>query len=135
MAEIYRQIRRGNVRRNLDRGQWAEQTQLVVAFDFDGSGSDTVEVDFGIVFEGAPLYSWGVELADDETLVEDDYPHVSSGVAEWKTKQASENEQSNLLYSGATVWYRSVSSRSYRTRLRTSFEGIAFKNPQYFQEE
>ena len=124
-----------NVRRTLDRGQWAEDTQLIIAFDFDGVGAEQVDVEFGIVFEGAPLYSWGVEMQEDETLSPGDFPHVTSGVAAWNTKEASTNSEGRLLYLGATVWYRSVASRGYRTRLRTSFEGIIFKNPQYFVGE
>lgn len=134
MAEISRRIRRSNKRQQLDRGQWADQTQLIVAFDFEGIGSDIVDVEFGIVFEGPPVYSWGVEIQEDEILTPGDYPHVTSGVAEWMTKEASTNDQGRLLYLGAKVWFRSVSSRTYRTRLRTSFEGVAFKNPQHFSE-
>lgn len=135
MADVvYRRVRRSNIRQALDRGQWADPVQLIVAFDFDGAGSELVDIDFGLVFEGSPLYSWGVELQEDEILTPDDYPHVTSGVSSWKTKQVTEDKPGVLLYLGATVWYRSVSSRTYRTRLRTSFEGIAYKNPQYFQE-
>lgn len=132
MAEAYRRLRRANVQRTLDRGQWADETQLIIALDFDGVGAQQVDVEFGMVFEGAPLYSWGVELQEGETLWPGDYPHVTSGVAAWDTKEASTIEGGRLLYLGATVWFRSVASRAYRTRLRTSFEGIAFKNPQYF---
>lgn len=132
MAEAYRRLRRANVRQALDRGQWAEEVQLIVAFDFMGTGAETAEVDFGTVFEGTPLYSWGVELQEGEILTPGDYPHVTSGVQSWITKEASGNTGTTLLYLGATVWFRSASSRAYRTRLRTSFEGIAYKNPQYF---
>lgn len=132
MPEVYRRIRQANKRQALDRGQWADETQLLIANDFSGAGSQLIDVEFGIVFDGAPLYSWGVELQEDEILTPGDYPHVTSGVSSWVTKQASTNEQSNLLYLGASIWFRTVSSRDYRTRLRMSFEGVAFKNPQYF---
>lgn len=134
MAETYRRIRRSNLRRDLDRDQWASEVQLIIAFDFDGVGAQQVDVDFGIVFEGSPLYSWGVELQEDDVLTPGDFPHVTSGVAAWKTKEVTEDKPGTLLYLGATVWYKSVASRAYRTRLRTSFEGTAFRSPQYFQE-
>ncbi len=134
MAETYRRIRRAVTKQEQDRGQWAEPTQVIISVDFEGVGSETTDVTFGIVFEGPPVYSWGVELQQDETLTPNDFPHVTSGVASWVTKEATTDVRASLLYLGATIWYRSASNRSYRTRLRTSFEGIAFKNPQHFQE-
>lgn len=136
MADVaYRQIRRASTKQRLDRNQWADVLQLIIAFDFDGVGSKTQEIEFGMVFEGAPVFSWGVELQEDDELTPNDYPFVTAGVASWVTKTASADERSTLLYLGGTVWYRSVSNRSYRTRLRTSFEGIAYKNPQYLTEQ
>jgi hypothetical protein len=128
----YRRIRRANVRTQLDRGQWAGTQRLIVTADFVGIGSETFDVTFGTVFEGPPLFTYGVELQEDEVLTEGDYPHCTAGVALWDTKEASTNSAGRLLYLGATVWFRSVTARSYRLRLRMSFEGIMFKNPQYF---
>ena len=134
MTDPYKRIRRANVRQQFDRVQWAEPVQFVISTDFTGTGAATVDITFNFPFEGPPLFSWGVELQEDEVLTEGDYPHVTSGVAVWTTEEVSENSAGALLYLGATVWYRSVSTRLYNTRLRTAFEGIAYKNPEHFVE-
>ena len=134
MAEVYRKIRKASTRHELDRGQWAGEVQMLAGYDFEGSGEQSFDIDFGIIFEGTPYYTWGAELQDDETLTDGDFPHINSGVVSWVTQPASESQFSNLLYSGARVWYSVFSSRSYRTRLRTSFRGIVYKSPEHFQE-
>ena len=84
-------------------------------------------VDGNLVYEERPFFSYGVELAEGEVLVPDDFPFVTCGVMEWETiepKGANKGE----YYVGATVWMAVDCKTPYRLRFRFSWDGIAFRN-------
>jgi hypothetical protein len=135
---MYSNIRRSEESRVLDRRTWAGATTIVLAYETKGAGTLTTELlDFGLVFEGPPFFTYGVELAQGEILVDGDYPMVSAGIAEWVTKETSDEDfaekQLKLLHTGAYVAINVQTNKSYRLVFRMSFEGIAFKNTQFLR--
>jgi hypothetical protein len=134
---LYSHIERSGKSRELDRNTWAGETTLVFAYETKGSGTFVTELlDFGIAYEGTPFFSYGVELIPGSTLVDGDYPFVSAGVGEWIKKEDVDDfaeKQLKLLHTGAHVWISVSSNKSYRLIFRMTFEGIAFKNPQFLR--
>lgn len=134
VRNTYPRIRRAETRIELDRGTWAENTFVVMTYDTVGTGVFNTElIDFGVVFEGRPFFSYGVELQGGEELVDNDYPMVTAGVAEWQTTEIVEDQQSLPFYLGAYLFISVDSSSSYRLRFRLAFEGIAMRNVEYFR--
>ena len=83
----YHELRRRQIMDRMSTEAWAEPTLLVIAYDVQGRGGFLSEMlEFGTPFEGTPLFTYGVELAADETLARGDFPHVSCGVGKWKTE-------------------------------------------------
>lgn len=130
----YPQVRRADTKTRLDRDTWAGPHLVVTAYDTVGSGEFNTElIEFGTVFEDAPFFAYGVELAENETLVDGDYPFVSCGVSQWEVTKTEEDVAGLNYYLGAYVWVNVVSSKQYRLRFRLSFEGTAMKNVEYFR--
>ena len=126
-----------NIRRELDRRAWANNTVVVFDYETKGSGTFTTPMlEFGSPFEGPPLFTYGVERHSLEgELVAGDFPHVSAGVGAWNRVEEEEDftEKKLLLpHVGATIWISVKSNKSYRLVFRLAFEGVAYKNPQYF---
>lgn len=129
----FERVRKADLQQQLDRGTWADTTQVVLAYDTIGSGELITEIiDFKTVFEGAPFFAYGVELQSGETLETGDYPFVSCGVAEWDITTVEEDDDLMVpSYLGAAIYINVVSSKQYKLRFRLSFEGIAMKNVEY----
>jgi len=101
-------------------------------FGTSGSGQFSTEVSFGTAFEGAPFFSFGVALQDDEVVVAGDAPFVSCGVVEWSKADNSENREPGI-YLGGTVWVNVSSAKDYKLTIQFAFEGVALKNLQFFE--
>lgn len=136
---IYSQVRRQEIDRGLDRETWADLTAVVFTQEVIGSGATTTApLYYGLTYEGPPTFTYGVELAEGELLVDRDYPFVSAGVAAHIRKEDDEDyaeKQLLLPHIGATIWISVKSDTSYRLLFRLWFEGVAYKNPQYFGNE
>ena len=72
-----------------------------------------------------------MELQEDETLVDADYPFVTCGVYEWERTAETSQERAQRFYLGAVVWVAVSSAKSYRLRIRLAFEGTAMRNREY----
>ena len=133
----YRRIRQAQQKDRLDRATWADTTSVFSAYDVTGSGSlITEEISFGVVFDGVPFFSYGVErVADTQELVDGDYPFVAVGVSEWITTEPADPDtaSSPIYYLGAKLYVNVVSTTQYNLRLRLLFEGTGFKNTQFFR--
>jgi hypothetical protein len=135
---MYSRIRNNELGREIDRRTWAAPTTIVLAYETKGSGTFTTELlDFGLTFEGPPFFTYGVELLEGETLVENDYPFVAAGVAKWEVKEPSqedfEEKSLKLLHTGAYVGLNVRASKAYNIIFRMSFQGTAYKSPQYLR--
>lgn len=129
----YPQIRKAERVRQLDRNTWAGPSLLVFAYDTVGAGVVNTELlDFGTVFEGPPLFTYGAEMLPGESLVEGDFPEITAGVSEWSTTEGVD-DRAIPFYLGAYLWISIKSSSSYRLRFRLMFEGTAMKNVEYFR--
>lgn len=129
---LYGHVERADRNRELDRRTWASDTTTVFAYETVGAGTFVTELfDFGLAYEGPPLFTYGVELVQGQILVPGDYPFVSAGVGEWAKIEDDEDfaeKQLKLLHTGAYVWINVSSNKSYRMIFRMAFEGVAFKN-------
>lgn len=127
---MYGGINRTNRRRELDRRTWAESSLFV--FPVDAADSPTSQVfliDFLTVFEGQPIFRWGVELRpESKALVSGSYPYMNAGVGLWTETGPEPPEGGVTLYSGATVWVRFGNASGYLYTFRFGFEGTVFKN-------
>ena len=126
-----------SIKRELDRRSWASNSVIVFTFETSGSGTFTTPMlEFGLPFEGPPLFTYGVEKNPLEgDLVAGDFPHVSAGVGAWNRLEEEEDfvEKKILLpHVGAVIWISVKSGKSYRLVFTLAFEGVAYKNPQYF---
>ncbi len=129
----YRLTRQEDRRTQLDRQTWAGPVQLILTYELTGAGEHTSEmIPFGAVFEGKPFFSFGVELAEDETLTDGDFPLIMAGVGEWDLTEI-DNADEDPFYLGAKVWFNAVSKQSYAYLFRLSFEGVAVRNTEYFR--
>jgi hypothetical protein len=127
----FRRIENATRARELDRQGWAGSHLVLAAWDTIGSGTITTEpILFGTVFEDEPFFSYGVELQEDETLVDGDYPFTSCGISEWQTT-APRDVDGKIFYLSGIVWISVVAAKSYRLRFRFGFEGIAMRNREY----
>lgn len=133
VSHAYQGINRSNRQREVSRTAWAGSNLVLTAWDTIGSGTTLTDlIEFGTIFEGQPFFSFGVELQEDETLVEGDYPFVTLGVQEWqRTEQTTEDDITLRFYTGAVVWIAVTASKSYRLRHRLAFEGTAMRQRQH----
>lgn len=133
-GKTYPHIRRAESQIEYDRGTWAVNRLLILTYDTYGAGVIESElIDFGLVFEGPPFFSYGVEAQPGETLVTDDYPLVTAGVKEWHTTEVEEDSQATPFYLGAHLWINITANTAYRLRFRLAFEGISMRNVEYFR--
>lgn len=127
----FRGIERAGRTRETDRNSWAGSQLVLATWDTIGSGTIlTAGITFGVVFEGQPFFSYGVELQENQTLVDNDYPFTACGVSEWQTTVA-DDERGQLFYTGAVVWIRVDAGTSYRLRFRFAFEGTVIRNREF----
>ena len=128
-------IRKAELKREVDRRQWASTVTTVVSYETAGKGAFITEpVMFGTPYAGAPFFTFGVELHPANSLLEGDFPFVSAGVGEWVTQDPPEDYMEKglkLIHTGAIVWLNVSSQYGYRLIFRLTFEGTAMKNPQY----
>lgn len=129
----YRLTRQEDRRTQLDRQTWAGPVQLILTYELTGAGEHTSEmISFGTVFEAKPFFSYGVELAEDETLTDGDFPLIMAGVGEWDLTEI-DNENEDPFYLGAKVWFNAVTQQQYAYLFRLSFEGVAVRNTEFFR--
>jgi len=135
MMGIVDGIRKAELKREIDRKQWASTVTTVISYETAGVGAFITEpVMFGTPYSGKPFFTFGVELHPANKLVEGDFPFVSAGVGEWVTEEPSEDyveKGLKLIHTGAIVWLNVSSQFGYRLIFRLTFEGTAMKNPQY----
>lgn len=128
-------IRRAELKKELDRKQWASTVTTVVSYETVGKGAFITEpVMFGTPYADAPFFTFGVELHPANSLQAGDFPFVSAGVGEWVTQEPPEDyveKGLKLIHTGAIVWLNVSSQQGYRLIFRLTFEGTAMKNPQY----
>ncbi len=126
--------RKVQTQQELDRVTWAQPSLLIMSYDTVGTGAFLTEtLAFGMVFEGQPFFSYGVELLPGEILIEGEYPGVMCGVREWnQTENETETTAASNFYIGAALWMEVVTAVSYKLRFRLSFEGIAMRNVEHF---
>lgn len=123
--------------RQLDRVQWAGPVSMIFGYQTQGSGTFlTEEIEFVTAFEGAPFFSYGVELVEGDSLIGGDFPFVTVGVAEWVTQEITEEDSIEKkikpFYLGAKLWISVSSSKAYELAYSLVFEGIVMKNPQFY---
>lgn len=134
----YPRIRQADRRTDLDRRTWAGEDKVVMTYDLLNTGTGTVEtemLDFGLVFEGPPFFSYGVEVIPGNELVAGQYPQVTAGVREWLVSTADDEyiESAKLpFYLGASLWL-GVEFTVMPLRFRLSFEGISMRNVEHFR--
>ncbi len=129
----YRLTRQEDRRTQLDRQTWAGPVQLVLTYELTGAGEHTSEmISFGTVFEGKPFFTYGVELAEGETLIGGDFPLIMAGVGEWDLTEI-DNDDEDPFYLGAKVWFNAVTKQTYSYLFRLSFEGVAVRNTEFFR--
>jgi len=134
MTSAYRRVRRVEQTKELDRGTWAGETAVVLAYDTIGRGVIESELlDFGVVFEGPPFFSYGVETQPGQALVAGDYPEITVGVREWHLSEIEVDARATPFYLGAFLWISIQAATAYRLRFRLSFEGIAVRNVEYYR--
>lgn len=125
--KIYGGVQRSRRLKELERGAWVDNTLVLLNLDYRGIGELITSVEFGTVFEGPPMFSYGVvPILDSIALVENDYPFVTCGVSQWTILQDEEDELTDY-YIGATLWINVAASSAYDMRFRLGFEGKAFK--------
>lgn len=133
-GNAYPRIRRAQTSKQLDRNAWAGTTLLVFAYDTVGSGVINTELlDFGLVFEGPPFFTYGAEAQPGQALVSGDYPKITAGVREWHFADLELDDRAVPFYLGAYLWISIESTTSYRLRFRLSFEGTAIRNVEYYR--
>lgn len=133
-GRTYSRIRRAETRTELDRETWASPELLIATYDTVGAGViETELIDFGLVYEGPPFFSYGVEVQPGQALISGDYPEITAGVREWYTTEADADSQADVFYLGAYLWISIKASTAYRLRFRLSFEGISLRNVEYFR--
>lgn len=122
----YPNIRQAQIKQNLDRGTWVEPLQVIVSYEVSGSGELVAgPLDFhGVVFDKAPLFTYGVELISP-ALVTGKFPFVNCGVSQWVTTVA---QGGAIFYTGAHVWIKVVTQMEHRLKFQLAFEGASFKN-------
>lgn len=131
-SHAYRGINRGTRRREVDRSAWAGSQLVFTSWDTIGAGTTLTElIPFGVVFEGQPFFSFGVELQEGETLVAGDYPHVAAGVQEWERTAQTGFAEAERFYTGARVWISVSSSKAYKLRHRLAFEGTVMRHREH----
>ncbi len=130
----YRSISKAGRKTRLDQETWAGTTLLFLSYDMTGVGEvETELLDFGLVFEGVPFFSYGVELQPGEVLTPGEFPAVMCGVKEWQLTEVEADTRATPFYLGAYLWISVSSNISYRLRFRLSFEGIAMRNVEHFR--
>ncbi len=130
----YRSISKAQDRNRLDQTTWARNSVLFLSYDTIGVGEiETELIDFGLVFEEKPFFSYGVELQPNETLIAGSFPAVMCGVREWQLTEVERDIRAVPFYIGAFLWISISSNISYRLRLRLSFEGISMRNVEHFR--
>ena len=131
----YKRLRDASQAQEFERRQWAQETQLVYRLNIEGRGELTLDpIKFGLAFQGAPFFWWGVELEVDNTLVEGDFPFVGCGVASWEKSTVS-NEVVEPRYLGANLYVNISSVSEYKMVLTAVFEGVAYQNPAFTVEQ
>ncbi len=131
---IYRRVSKAQDRSRLDQTTWARSALLLLSYDTIGAGEiETELIDFGLVFEDKPFFSYGVELQPNETLIAGEFPAVMCGVREWQLTEVERDDRAIPLYIGAFLWISISSNISYRLRFRLSFEGISMRNVEHFK--
>ena len=134
IGRTYPRLRRADDKIDLDRETWAGNNLLVLAYDTVGTGViQTDLIDFGVVFEDVPFFSYGVELQVGHTLVTGDFPECTAGVRQWHTTEVAEGSQAKPFYLGAYLWISINAATAYRLRFRLSFEGVTMRNVEYFR--
>jgi hypothetical protein len=134
VGKTYPSIRRAGQQIDLDRGTWAGESLLILSYDTVGAGViETELLDFGLVFEGPPFFSYGVELQPGHVLVANDFPLVTAGVKEWKITEVEADSQATPFYLGAFLWISIEANTAYHLRFRLSFEGITMRNVEYIR--
>lgn len=131
----YSNIRKAEIRRDLDRNTWAGPVQVLSTYATVGTGEFVTEaIEFGAVFEGRPFFAFGVELQESSpALVDGDFPLVGGGVTEWVVKEVPDDENKTVFYVGAYVWVTVVATTPYEMLWRFSFDGTAMRNVEYFK--
>ncbi len=130
----YTNLKKAASKARLDQQTWAGTSLLLLSYDTIGVGEiETELIDFGLVFEGAPFFSYGVELQPGETLTEGTFPSVMCGVKEYQLTEVEADTQATSFYIGAFLWIAISSTLSYRLRLRLSFEGVSMRNVEHFR--
>lgn len=128
----YPNIRQAQLKKELDRGTWAEPIQVVLTYETTGSGEIiTGPIDFqGLVFDAPPLFVYGAELVPPSVLVTGRYPFISCGVSAWTTKKGGNDDVT--YYTGADIWIKVLAQTDYHLLFQLAFEGVAFKNSSLF---
>lgn len=114
------------LRQERDRVAWAGETQVLMEAERTGSGQRESEtIQFGVVFEGRPFFTWHVELLEG-SLVAGDYPVVNAFVTDWDTTELNDRV---TLFRGARIATVVTASTSYHLGFMLSFVGTAYKGP------
>ncbi len=132
--KLYPRIKKARQRTELDRATWSTTQLLIATYDTVGSGVvETELIDFGLVFDGPPFFSYVVEVQPDQQLIPNDFPEITVGVKSWETTDADGDTRSTPFYLGAFLWMSIGANSSYRLRFRLSFEGTTMRNVEYFR--
>lgn len=91
--------------------------------ELDGEGESVIEVNFPIAFAEKPLFTAGLELADNVWLKWTSFPQWSATVGAWTTSPAD----GEPLYTGAIIG--AVVSGAARSILHYRFQARSFTSP------
>lgn len=126
LAKYKREQMIHNSRVNAAKGVAAETTRISGEFPFQGAGEGKVDVIFPVMFMEKPIFTFGAEVPDSQTIVSGKYPTISAAVAEWKML---ERPPITRLYYGCSVIVVVGGYQSQKLIVHWSLEGTALMNP------
>lgn len=99
--------------------------------DLSKAGETTAEVNFPVWFLERPAISGGGELADNESLVDGEFPRWNVGVHKWITTEQGGVGATGLvtMYKGAIFIFVAEGPEAMRSTIHWQLEGRALRNP------
>ena len=104
----------------------AGPTRISGEFPFQGAGEGKVDVVFPVMFTEKPMFTFGAEIPDGQTIASGAYPTISACVAEWKML---ERPPITRLYYGCSVLVVVGGYQSQKLLVHWNLEATALTNP------
>lgn len=94
--------------------------------EIDGSGEVLVKLRFPVSFMEKPLFTYGFELGENQSVETRAFPMPTAVVVGWDTRLVSSKQ---TLYNGATVGIVIMGPSELKMILHYRFAGQSFTNP------